>query len=379
MDERKNRDQQGLSRRRFLASAAGLAGAAAAGGLAGLTGRAVEAAPASPAPLPKRTLGRTGLKVTAFSLGAIGAEVPVFQAGLARGINFIHCAMGYGTLDKVAQTIAGRRNKLYLGLKYERPGRQDWDYLNRCLNDLKVDGVDILFFPLNSPDEARNREHLDFFKAVQRQKKARFIGITSHGNMAPTMQAAVEAGFWDVLMPSYPPGRGERAALAPVLDQAEKKKLGVVAMKTMGGINGSNLGQMQTVLKEVLADSSVSTLVKGTLNLEQLQALLAAVGQKPTRAESEALEQHLAGCLGRCTICGKCPVCPNGVNVFEVVKAFDYYYATQGCLDYARKAYAQIPPTERGGACQGCGACTGRCPYGVNVAAHVQASELVLG
>ena len=370
-----DRDRR-LTRRGFLATAAGMA---AAGSLGAAVPSRPPAAAAVPA-LPKRTLGRTGLKLTTFSLGTVGLETAVIKAGLARGINFVHSASGYNTLDRVAEAMAGRRDKPYLGLKYERPGQVDWDYLNRCLQLLKVDHVDLLFFPLNSPEEARNRTHLDFFNQVKQQKKARFIGITSHGNVAPTMRAAVEAGFWDVLMPSYIAEPAARAELQPVLDQAEKKKLGVVAMKTMTGLSPGSLAQMQTVVKEVLADSSVTAMIKGMLSFEQLDAFLAVVGKRPTAAESEALRQHLACRQGEvCMICGRCPTCPQGVSVFEVVRAFDYYYAQQGFPQVARTMYAEIPHQERGSACDNCGECDAKCPYGVSIARHVQAAHLMLG
>lgn len=377
MADRPKSEQGGLTRRGFLATAAGAAGAAATGGLGVLAGSQAAAAPA-PA-LPKRTLGRTGLKVTAFSLGGIDMQVPVLQAGVARGVNFIHCANGYGTLDRVAQVVAGKRKQIMLGLKYERTNRRDWEYLNRCLEQLKVDGVDILFFPLNSPEEARNREHLDFFNQVKKQRKARFIGLTSHGNMPATMQAAVEAGFWDVLMPAYPAMAAVRKELRPALDQAEKKKLGVVAMKTMTGLRQADLPHMQTVVKEVLADSSVTSLVKGSINFEQLDACLSAAGSKPTKAESEALQQYLAACAGeRCLVCGQCPTCPRGVNIADAVRAFDYYYVQSGCVELAKATYAEIPAGQRPERCDNCGECQGKCPYGVDIARRVQASGVML-
>jgi hypothetical protein len=385
-----------LSRRDFLATSAGAA-AAAAGGLGALAGayasareparkaasaadlaKAGSAQGAATGPLAKRTLGRTGLKVTVFSMGTIGGVTDVLKSGLDRGINFVHCALGYGTLDRVAEAIAGRRDKLFLGLKYERAGTPDWDYLDRALGALKVDHVDILFFPLNSPDEARNRSHLEFFQQVKQRKRARFIGITSHANVAPTIQAAVGAGFWDVLMPSYVSAPQERAALRPVLDQAEKKNLGVVAMKTMAGMNPQALDPMRAVVKQVLADSSVTTLCKGMLTFEYLDAFFGAAVGAPTKAQTAALEQHLAACADTCVMCGACPPCPRGVNVFEVIRAFDYYYAQAGHPRIARSMYDAIPAAARGGACDDCGECASGCPYGVNIARHVRAADLVL-
>ncbi|UCH35131.1 MAG: aldo/keto reductase [Armatimonadota bacterium] len=326
-----------------------------------------------------RKLGSTGLRVTPFTMGGIGAQTNVLKAGLARGINFIHCAQGYGTLDRVADAIAGRRDKLILGLKYERAGRADWEYLDRSLEALRADHVDILFFPLNSPDAARDRQHLEFFRQVKQRNKARFIGITTHSNVAPTMQAAVEAGFWQVLMPSYVPSPEARAALRPVLDQAEKKKLGVVAMKTMAGIQPNAVTQMQTALKQVLADTSVSTLVKGMLTFELLEAFLAAAASVPTKVEKAELEQHLASCRGEsCVLCGDCPSCPRGISVFDVMRTFAYYYAQAGAPQFARAEYRAIPAAASGKLCDDCGACTAKCPYGVDIARHVRAAHLVL-
>jgi len=368
-----------FTRRGFLTTAAVTAAAA----LSGTTPKA-EAAPGQSRrsalkPLAKRTLGRTGLKVTVFSMGTIGGQTEVLKAGLARGINFIHCAQGYGTLAAVAAAIAGKRDSLLLGLKYERAGRADWEYLDRCLEALQVDRVEVLFFPLNSPEAARDRQHLEFFRQVKQRRKARFIGITTHGNVAPTMQAAVDAGFWDVLMPSYVPSPQAVAALRPVLDKAEKKNLGVVAMKTMAGIQPNAVAQMQTALKQVLADASVSTLVKGMLTFELLEAFLTAAASVPTKAERAALEQHLALCRGEtCVLCGNCPSCPRGVNVFDVMRAFAYYYAQAGAPHFARAEYRSMPAAASGKVCDNCGACAAACPYGVDIAGHVRAAHLVL-
>jgi len=367
----------GLTRRGLLAGAA----VAAAAALSGATPEAHGATQQSrgPKPLPKRVLGRTGLKVTVFSLGTIGGQTDVLKAGLARGINFMHCAMGYGTLPASAAAIAGKRDSLFLGLKYERPGRADWEYLNRALGLLQVDYVDILFFPLTSPDAARDRQHLDFFKQVKKQKKARFIGITTHSDVATTIQAAVDAGFWDVLMLSYVPGPEARAALRPVLDQAKKKNLGVVAMKTMTGIQPNATVQMQTALQRVIADPGVTTLVKGMLTFEMLEMFLTAAGSGSTRAARAALDEHLASCRGEmCVLCGNCPSCPRGIEVFEVMRAFAYYYAQAGMPQFARAEYRAIPDAGSGGRCDDCGACGAQCPYGVDIARHVRAAHLVL-
>lgn len=379
-----------MTRRGFL----GVAGAAACGVGAIVAGCVRKQAAAPPpgasqserketgaaSPPAKRILGRTGIEVSVLSMGGIAVNADVLRAGLDKGINLIHCAMGYGTLDQVAEAVAGRRDQVFLGLKYERAGRADWDYLGRALEMLKVDHVDIMFFPLNTPDAARDRTHLEFFEQVKRRKRARFIGITTHANVAPALQAAVQAGFWDVLMPSYVPAQKARAALRPVLDAAQKKSLGVVAMKTMTGIRPAAVAQMQTVVREVLADVSVTTLCKGMPTFERIDALLSAPGGPPSKADSASLQRHLVSRQGDvCVLCGECPPCPRGVNVFEVMRVFDYYYVQAGYGEFARGMYRSMPPGQRGAACDDCGECAAKCAYDIDIARRVRAADLILG
>jgi predicted aldo/keto reductase-like oxidoreductase len=365
-----NRPPEPLTRRDFLVTSAQAVVAAAALGpaLAAVPGCGREGT---------RVLGRTGLRVSALSLGGGGIETDVYKAGLDDGINFIHSSLSYGTLHRAASAIAGRREHVLVGIKFDKMSQA---YLDASLERLETDYVDILFFPLVTPKDARDRSHLELFERFRKQKKARFLGITTHSGIAPTLNAAISAGFWDVLMPSYVPDQRARAALRPVLERAHEQDMGIVAMKTMAGIQPTALGQMQTALKQVLADPAVSSVVKGMLTFESLKALKQAAGMEPTARESASLQQHLAARRGEvCFLCGACPPCPRGVNVFEVMRDFDYYYTQAARPDIARTMYSQIPPAERGSACDNCGRCAFKCPYGVNIAAHVRAADLVLG
>lgn len=89
--------------------------------------------------LPKRTLGRTGLEVTALGYGAmelrgapVGAEVDeaaaerVLNAVLDAGINFIDTSIDYGlSEERIGKYIAHRRSEYYLASKCGCvPGKQ---------------------------------------------------------------------------------------------------------------------------------------------------------------------------------------------------------------------------------------------------------------
>src|SRR3990172_393094 len=81
--------------------------------------------------LPKRTLGRTGLEVTALGYGAMelrgaprGREVTpeqaqiILNAALDAGINYIDTSIDYGQSEEmIGRFISNRRSEFYLASK----------------------------------------------------------------------------------------------------------------------------------------------------------------------------------------------------------------------------------------------------------------------
>jgi L-galactose dehydrogenase len=150
-----------------------------------------------------RTLGKTGLRVTALSYGASalgGAFGPIdeaegircVRATLDLGVNYIDVSPYYG-LTK-AETVLGRalrgisRDKYYLATKVGRYGESEFDFsaarvtrsVDESLRRLQVDYVDLIqchdieFVDLNQIVE----ETLPALEKVRAQGKARFVGIT---------------------------------------------------------------------------------------------------------------------------------------------------------------------------------------------------------
>jgi uncharacterized protein len=148
MDQKK----EGLNRREFLKSGI-FGGAAAAAGLSGWSGVARGAslnAAGNPAPV-YRTLGRTGLKITVVSFGAMLTPEPeVIRAGLDQGINYIDTARRYmnGKNEEiVAQAIKGLRDKIFLATKTLASSNTKADIVRdveKSLSVLQTDRIDVI-------------------------------------------------------------------------------------------------------------------------------------------------------------------------------------------------------------------------------------------
>ena len=64
------------------------------------------------------------------------------------------------------------------------------------------------------------------------------------------------------------------------------------------------------------------------------------------------------GCLG----CGRCSVCPPGIDLEKVLLLVDRFHAGD---EQAAAEYKALPI--HAGACVGCGRCLRHCPHGVNI------------
>ena len=98
-----------------------------------------------------RTLGRTGLKITVVSFGAMLTPEPeVIRAGLDQGINYIDTARRYmnGKNEEiVAQAIKGLRDKIFLATKTLASSNTKEDIVRdveKSLSVLQTDRIDVI-------------------------------------------------------------------------------------------------------------------------------------------------------------------------------------------------------------------------------------------
>jgi hypothetical protein len=298
-----------FSRRKFLGSLA--AGGAASANLPWLT----NLTSATEGSLPHRALGRTGAKVSILAFGC-GSRflmykdedkaLEVLNHAIDLGIDYIDTAYGYGdglSETRVGKVMATRRKEVWLATKIiDRTRDAFLQRLEGCLKRLQTDHVDLLHIHnlgkadalarLEAPDGA-----LKGLLEAKEQKMARFIGMTSHTD-GPTMAQAIDRHPLDcVQMALNPSGNGsfEKTALVA----ANKKKLGVIAMKVFGQemLIGQEPGKADpTSLLRFALSLPVTTAVSGMPQVEMLEHNV-ALGRNFSpfsAADMERLRQELS-------------------------------------------------------------------------------------
>ena len=152
-----------------------------------------------------RTLGKTGLKVSALSFGASslgGVFKPVDESvairtvhtALESGINFIDVSPFYGYTK--AEEVLGKalkgvpRDRYFLATKVGRYGDAEFDFsakrsaasIDESLQRLGIDYVDIIQSHDNEYGVLNQvvNETIPALRQIQKQGKARFVGITGY-------------------------------------------------------------------------------------------------------------------------------------------------------------------------------------------------------
>ncbi len=147
-----------------------------------------------------RTLGRTGIKVTPYALGAMmlgqfgnpdrSEGIRIIHRALDAGINFIDTADRYGDSEEVVgEALAGRRDQVVLATKFHGPVDDDVNHrgasrrwiveaVERSLRNLRTDHIDL--YQLHRPDPDTDiDETLSALTDLVRQGKVRAIGSSS--------------------------------------------------------------------------------------------------------------------------------------------------------------------------------------------------------
>ena len=370
-----------------------------------------------------RPLGRTGLEVSAVSLGTeYLIDLPlehvegVVHEAIDRGVNYFDLFYAQPHFrDLMGRVFHGRRQNVMLAAhlgavvidgQYGRsrePGLAR-GYFEDFLKRYETDYVDVLFLHnANDPSEydtVMAEPFLSIALEAKKQGKARLIGFSGH--WVSTSLQAVRSGIVDVLM--FPVNIGGHAVEGrrELLQECADRGVGLIAMKPYAGgrllrqepvvtIKGWHIGSTNDeVTKErpagitpvqclayVLSLPGVSAVLPGCKDRAELAAALAVL-------DAGAQERDYSGVLsafaeyrqGECVYCNHCLPCPAGIDIGQTQRLLDD--AQRELTPALRAAYAAMPVAAS--ECTECGACTDRCPFGVDATDRIgEAARLFEG
>jgi hypothetical protein len=383
----------GVNRRDFLK--AGLAGTTSAlfmgSGLAEALERYAAAEPfAFPAPV-YRTLGRTAMKITVVSFGAmLTPESEVIRIAIDHGVNYIDTARKYmdGKNEEiVGRALKGKRDKLHLATKTLPTSRKKEDIIKdveTSLRSLQTDYIDtIQLHNLTGKERAFDPETREALVKLKQQGKVRFFGVTTHKNQPEVLNALVDDPdrFFDTALVAY--NFKSDPATKEAIARAAKARIGIIAMKTQaGGYSTNALGPIsphQAALKWVLQDTNVTAAIPGMRDMAELREDIAVMGMPFTLADERILKRYSAAVEPYyCRLCGQCePTCPMGVEISTINRSLMYAegYRSPGL---ARSTYRDLPFSSSASACLSCTSCTARCVHGIDIAAKMAQARKML-
>jgi predicted aldo/keto reductase-like oxidoreductase len=202
---------------------------------------------ASPAkPIARRTLGKTGEKLSIIGFGGIvvmnedtGAASNIVAEAVDRGVNYFDVAPSYGNAqERLGLALAPYRNKSFLACKTD--GRLKGDSradLEQSLKLLKTDHLDLYQFHALTKMADLDKVlgpggAIETFEAAKKEGKIRFIGFSVHS--VETALAALDRYNFDTVLFPVNWVLFSQANFGPqILKRAQEKNMGILALKGM--------------------------------------------------------------------------------------------------------------------------------------------------
>jgi len=284
--------------------------------------------------LEKRTLGRTGLEVTALGYGAMevrGSRIwggrpvteaqaeTILNAVLDAGINFIDTSNDYGRSEEfIGKYLAKRRNEYYLATKcgctvVRKDENTDdtphvWTRenlfrgLHESLERMKTDYVDVMQLHNPSVEQVEQGDLVSVLQEMKQQGKVRWIGCSS---TLPHITTYIQQNVFDVYQIPY---SGLERAHENVITHAAKAGAGIIDRGGVArGEPGVGLGNTDRwakfeagkldelrepgesrsgfLLRFLLSHPDIHTTIVGTLIPGHLQENIAVAAKGPLSPE----------------------------------------------------------------------------------------------
>lgn len=344
--------------------------------------------------IPLRTLGRTGIKLPILSMGVMRADNPnVVRAAYNSGIYHFDTAHGYqnGKNEEMLGNFFQDkpRDSYFIGtkVKFDYPLKDNFEQeleemLDLSLKRLKMDHVDIFYtHAIKDTDGIKDERIIAALKKVKESGKAKYIGFSTHSHRPEQLDAAVEAGIYDVALISYNFKLNNLQETKEAVERAAKAGIGIVAMKTMTGGTEDSEGKKkidaQACLKWAWDNEYITTAIPGFSNYDELDECLAAAHSPQLTTDEKS---YLASLSGKemlfCQQCETCKAqCVQNLPIPDIMRAYMYTYGYKHS-QLSKETLLELDLAQN--TCAGCNSCKVSCPSGFDVAKKIAAITPVM-
>lgn len=254
--------------------------------------------------IPQRVLGKTGVKVSIYSLGAQATveqagkkeqAVEIINRSIDLGINYIDTSAWYGmdgnssqgdhlrgTSERhLGEVMPSRRKEVFLATKtHDRSYDGAMRHLESSLSNLKTDTIDL--WQIHNIKGGGN-EDIDYIfsddgclKALTRARDegvVKFLGITGHADPAPMKELIDRFPFDAVLVALNAADKHHNSFIEKLLPSAVSKEMGIIGMKIPARDRIFDHGGIIS-MKEAMSYTlslPVSTVIVGIDRIEELE------------------------------------------------------------------------------------------------------------
>ncbi len=334
--------------------------------------------------LPRRKLGKTGVKVPCLGLGTmfnlIDSQV-VLRNTIKWGVKYWDTAHNYAGgnselgIGKFLAKNPEIRKDVFLATKASgaRTVADVEKRLQTSLKRLNTKYIDLYYAPHAASDPDQLTDELKrWAQSAKKRKLIRFFGFTTHKNMANCLAAAAKLDWIDAIMTSYNFRLMQDPKLLDAIEACHKAGIAIIAMKTTGRTTikrfklaieteadkklvrnfiQRGFSPEQAAIKLVLQDKRISAAPVQMENVAVLTKNVAAVLDKTklTKADRNVLNEYAAAtCTGYCAGCAS--ICdaalPDTPYVSDIMR-YLMYYNSYGDRNRAKQLFTQIPRNVR--------------------------------
>jgi predicted aldo/keto reductase-like oxidoreductase len=360
-----------------------------------------------------REIGKTGIRVPIVNMGVMNAFNPqLVKYAYNKGMRLFDTAAVYQNgyneqmLGKVVKEL-GIRDNIFIETKIflpkprrkESPAKIKEFFLKTAeesLKRLQTDHVDILLSH-NVPDieYLNNPGVIEALQQLKDQEKTRFIGFSTHTNMAEVIKNASKSGLYDVIETAFNYSMFSRTDLIDAFQMSANKGIGLVAMKTQcqqSWYKSSEPGTRQpfyegpiihtALLKWVLKHPFISCAIPGFTSFEQIEADLTVAfnleytSEEKTFLQDRGIKLAMAAVCQQCSACRK--TCPHGVDIPELIRVH-MYAVSYNNFHIARQTLDSMPEESGLARCRNCSSCSAQCTNRVDIPDRISELKLIYG